>query len=121
MEFLDCGITALGCEFLGRILGGTILHPMKVLKLDLNLIGDKGARKLADALNMNSTLEILSLNYCGITTEGSHAVLEIIIYGKSELKEMYLKGNPFKDQGVNEILHSVKINTTLEKLDLSDT
>ena len=79
---------------------------MKVLKLDLNLIMDRGARMLADSLNMNSTLEILSLNYCGLTTAGSHAILEIIIYSKSELKEIYLKGNPFKNEGVNEILHS---------------
>jgi len=103
-------MTSLGCEFLGRVLGAPILHPMKVLKLDLNLIMDRGARMLADALNMNNTLEILSLNYCGLTTAGSHAVLEIIIYSKSELKEFYLKGNPFKDPGVKEILHATKIN-----------
>ena len=76
---------------------------------------------LADALNMNNTLEILSLNYCGLTTAGSHAVLEIIIYSKSELKEFYLKGNPFKDLGVKEILHATKINQNLEILDLADT
>jgi len=41
------------------------------LKLDHNNFGDEGLKNLALALRVNNTLEKLSLNYCGISKEGS--------------------------------------------------
>ena len=66
-EYLECGASQLGCEFLARILGPPINHPLQVLKLDHNLIGDVGIKKLAEGLALNKTLQVLSLTYCGIT------------------------------------------------------
>lgn len=41
------------------------------LKLDHNLITDLGLKNLTESLAVNNVLEKLSLNYCGITTNGA--------------------------------------------------
>ena len=47
---------------------------------------------------------MLSLTYCGITTEGAEALFEIMIYSKSALEEVNLTGNLLKDDGVIKLL-----------------
>jgi len=45
--------------------------PIIKLKLDYNDIGSEGLRMLAKGLSQNSSLERLSLNYCGIDALGA--------------------------------------------------
>lgn len=64
-------ITHLGCEFLGKTVGAVSLVKLQKLKLDYNNIGTAGLAVLANGLCMNPFLERLSLNFCGIDSNGA--------------------------------------------------
>jgi len=76
---MECDISSLSCEFITAILSRDLNHPLAMLKLDHNNIGNEGVNYLAQGLNMNSNLQILSLAYCNIDNEGARALMEIII------------------------------------------
>lgn len=71
LDLMDNGITALGCEFLGKCLGSCELLQ---LKLDNNAILSSGLSNLAQGLRLNSTLDKLSLKYCGIDAAGAKSI-----------------------------------------------
>ena len=50
LELLECGLTFLACEFLGRLLSPENNNPLLVLKLDHNDIGNQGVISLAKGL-----------------------------------------------------------------------
>lgn len=64
-------ISYIGCEFLGKTIGNTLHVKLQKLKLDFNNIGTKGLSVLARGLCMNPHLERLSLNFCGIDSNGA--------------------------------------------------
>ena len=61
LEFVECNLTALGCEFLGVILSPQNLNAIMTLKLDHNNIGNQGIINLSKGLCMNSVIKFLSL------------------------------------------------------------
>ena len=86
LEFLDCKVTPLGCEFIGKMLTpGPKCPPLAVLKLDHNPIGSDGVIALAEGLKANENLKILSLAYCDIDQRGGRPLLEILIFQKSRV------------------------------------
>lgn len=93
LELLENRITWLGCEFIGQIMHPKTNSPIHTLKLDHNDIGAKGVEALAKGLCMNQTINSLSLTYCNINYEGARPIFEILIYTKSNLKELNLTGN----------------------------
>ena len=120
VELMDSGLTQLACEFLARPLGPVINHPLALLKLDHSSIGDDGLAMLARGLAMNQTLKILSLAYCDITVLGARALLEIVIFHKSAISDLDLQGNYLRAEGTEEFLHGLKINKSIDKLNLAD-
>ena len=66
LELLDNKLTALSCEFVSRVLHPKSNTMISTLKLDHNSFGSEGVRRLAEGLSINSSLENLSLTYCGI-------------------------------------------------------
>ena len=120
LECMDNGITWLGCEFLGRVLKQEVGTSITTLKLDHNPLGSKGVTMLAAGLCMNPCLKLLSLNYCEIEADGAESLQQILIYIKSNLREIYLKGNNLKNAGVVSLLGAVQIAKSLDKIDLAD-
>lgn len=120
VEFVECGVSALGCEFLATVLGPSLGHPLQVLKLDHNSIGNEGVAALATGLSMNSSVQLLSLAFCNIEAEGARGLFEIVIYQNSGLKELDLQGNCLRNQGVCTLFHGLQINNSLIKVNLSD-
>eukprot|EP00831_Metopus_contortus_P082180 TRINITY_DN8825_c0_g1_i4.p2 TRINITY_DN8825_c0_g1~~TRINITY_DN8825_c0_g1_i4.p2 ORF type:complete len:363 (+),score=82.47 TRINITY_DN8825_c0_g1_i4:196-1284(+) len=120
LECMDNNITWLGCEFLGRVLAKEVESPIATLKLDHNPIGTKGVQMLSKGLAQNPVLKILSLNYCEIDKGGSQPLFEMLIFIKSNLKELYLKGNNLQNEGVQELMGCIKVAKKLERLDLAD-
>ena len=120
LEILDNNITSLGCEFLGRVLKKEAESPITTLRLDHNPIHAVGVTMLAEGLVMNPFMKILSLNYCEIEKDAAVPLVHILIYIKSELKELYLKGNNLENEGSEEILKAVQVSKNLTKLDLAD-
>ena len=93
LELIECEVTPLGCEFIGRCLGPDLSYPLQVLRLDHNDIGPQGMKFLASGLRLNGNLQTLSLSYCNITEKASHSILEILIYYRSHLQLLDLQGN----------------------------
>ena len=75
---------------------------------------------MADGISMNKTLNCLSLTYCNIDAEGSRAIFEILIYTKSELKELNLTGNHLRNEGIPLVMKGVSVNKSLTKIYLAD-
>jgi len=51
---------------------------------------------------------------------GGRALLEILIYTKSKLKELNLSGNHLRNEGVIIVLRGVSIAKSLQKIYLAD-
>ena len=60
----------------------------------------------------------LTLTNNGI--EGSHALVEIIIYNQSTLKVLDIQGNGLKNEGIKDILNALIVNKTIESINLTD-
>jgi len=57
LELLDCKISPLGCEFLGKAFHpSNTTNAVTILKLDHNPIGSEGMRLLAEGLANNKQL-----------------------------------------------------------------
>lgn len=120
LEVMDNGITSLGCEFLGRVLKKEAESPIATLKLDHNPIHAAGVAMLAQGLAMNGTIKILSLNYAEIEKEAATPFVHVLLYIKSQLKELYLKGNNLENEGVAEIMKAAQVAKSLTKIDFAD-
>jgi len=120
VAFTDNGVTALGCEFLGRTLGPFGNKFITKLVLDYNKFGAKGVQKLSLGLSQNSTLKYLSLNHCGIGPDGGEFVGHILIFVKSALEILELKGNDLENRGVIDVFKGARRAKTLRHLDVFD-
>jgi len=120
LAFTDNGVTPLGCEFLGRTLGPNGNKFINKLVLDYNKFGALGVEKLSLGLSQNFTLRYLSLNYCGIGPEGGQYIAHILIFVKSVLEILELKGNDLGDAGVIEVFKGARRAKALKHLDVFD-
>lgn len=69
-----------------------------MLDLGYNLIGDDGAKYIAEALMFaNATLQKLSLKYNNIRSEGLCAMFEALEYNTS-LKNFFIWGNHLEEK-----------------------
>jgi len=54
LELLDCKVSPLGCEFLGKLFHPSVTtNTITILKLDHNPIGSEGVANLAEGLANN--------------------------------------------------------------------
>ncbi|OMJ68997.1 hypothetical protein SteCoe_33405 [Stentor coeruleus] len=120
LELMECGISYLGCDFLGRLLSPENSNPLLVLKLDHNDIGNQGVYNLAKGLCMNSVLKTLTLSYCNFDHEAARAIMQILIFQESALQDLDLQGNKLSSEGCCKVFHGLKVNQTLGKLVLAD-
>lgn len=78
LELVDTKITADACDAIGAAVGAFAgegflfdfyLGPrsnLKYFNFDFNDVGDAGVLKLAEGMKWNTSLQTLSLNYCGV-------------------------------------------------------
>ena len=98
IEFLNCNIGPLGCEFVSRIFEPSLPCTMEILTLDYNNFGNEGLSNLLTYLPYNNTLTYLSLSYCGIDDKGIQ-FFDSLIPKTQTLEKLILMGNPIKDEG----------------------
>ena len=92
------------------------------LKLDHNPIGSRGMVSLSAGLMLNSSIRVLSLQYCGITSDSATLVSNILMSTSSIVETLDLEGNPLGDVGVCEILSvGVRRSKSLHALNLAST
>jgi hypothetical protein len=123
LEFINCGIEKLGCEFISRMLYPTLSYNIKILILDYNKIGDEGLKELTKGLSCNITINYLSLNYCEITNDGMPYLKSIFENDNSGLEKLYVQGNHIGNESMSELLDllSTKEELPLEEINLSNT
>uniref|UniRef100_A0A672QZL4 Uncharacterized protein n=1 Tax=Sinocyclocheilus grahami TaxID=75366 RepID=A0A672QZL4_SINGR len=103
----DCGITDEGCASLASALRSNPSH-LRELNLTGNKMGNS-VNLLSDVLqNTHCKLEILWLNYCGVTDEGCGALASALRSNPSHLRELDLIGNKIGDLGVNCLCTGLK-------------
>mmetsp|Transcript_5842 Transcript_5842/g.13931 ORF Transcript_5842/g.13931 Transcript_5842/m.13931 type:complete len:321 (+) Transcript_5842:89-1051(+) len=120
LQFTDNGLTALGCEFLGRTLGPTGNKVVNLLRLDYNLIGTAGIQKLSVGLTQNATLRHLSLQYCGIGEDGGEHVAHILMFIRCAIERLELRGNYLGNKGVISIFQGARRSKNLRAIDVFD-
>lgn len=120
LQFTDNGVTALGCEFLGKTLGPNGNKAVNLLRLDYNQFGTPGVEKLSLGLSQNSTLRHLSLQYCGIGEDGGQYIAHILMFIRNALEKLELRGNYLRDKGVIDVFNGARRNKCLSEIDVFD-
>ena len=119
IEFLNCDIGPLGCEFISRIFEPSLPCNMEILTLDYNNFGNEGLSNLVTYLPLNSTLTHLSLAYCGIDEFGIKYLGDLITKSTT-LEKLILMGNPIKDEGVENLCSFLKDNSNIEEVNINN-
>ena len=119
IEFLNCNIGPLGCEFVSRIFEPSLPCTMEILTLDYNNFGNEGLSNLLTYLPYNNTLTYLSLSYCGIDDKGIQ-FFDSLIPKTQTLEKLILMGNPIKDEGVLTLCEFLKENTSIEEINVNN-
>ena len=119
IEFLNCNIGPLGCEFISRIFEPSLPCSMEILTLDYNNFGNEGLSNLLTYLPLNGTLTYLSLAYCGIDEKGIQYFSDLITKSPS-LEKLILMGNPIKDEGVLNLCSFLQVNTNIEEVNINN-
>ncbi|XP_073695569.1 NACHT, LRR and PYD domains-containing protein 3-like [Garra rufa] len=114
-----CGVTDEGCAALASALRSNPSH-LRHLSLTGNKLGDS-VKMLSDVLqNPHCKLEILWLNYCGVTDEGCAALTSALRSNPSHLRHLSLTGNELGEsvKMLSDVLEDPRCR--LETLWLSD-
>jgi Ran GTPase-activating protein (RanGAP) involved in mRNA processing and transport len=115
----DAGITDTDCILLANVLQNNT----SVVELDLsntggsNTIGSICIQALAEALQVNKKLQILSLVYCNIGVNGAQALSNMLHVNKV-LQSLDLEGGALGPGGGQAITQALRVNTGLTFLGL---
>jgi len=120
LQFVDNGVTELGCEFLGKTLGPAGNKVVDLLKLDYNLFGTPGMEKLSMGLSQNCTLRHLSLQYCGIGEDGGQSLSHVLMFHRCALERLDLRGNFLKEKGIVDVFNGARRTKMLNSIDIFD-
>eukprot|EP00435_Cladocopium_sp_Y103_P034956 s1385_g9.t1 len=86
---------------------------MKILTLSSNEIGDAGAQALFEALKVNSTLYLLEMNSNKLTDASGPSLSEMLQVNKG-LARLMIGNNQIGDEGTKAMMVGLEINETLE-------
>jgi Ran GTPase-activating protein (RanGAP) involved in mRNA processing and transport len=120
LDVMDNGITALGCEFLGKGLHPACNQTLKKLMLDHNNIGSQGLKNLCAGLALSPSLTELSLSYCNLDKEAGKSIQLLLAFIDTTLDTLNLQGNALEDAGIKEVMEAMLINNTVTELNISD-
>eukprot|EP00943_MAST-04B_sp_MAST-4B-sp1_P008599 g8599.t1 len=90
-------------------------------KINLSYYGTgvKGAKAVAEALKVNTSVTEIYLENNNVGVEGAKAIAEALKVSTS-LTEIYLGRNNIGVEGGKEIVEALKVNTLLTRIDLSN-
>eukprot|EP01031_Cornospumella_fuschlensis_P023385 gene23385-28377_t len=109
----DTGVIELAKALRGE---NTFVHKIFLAQ---NQIGEEGARALADALRVNSGVQMVDLGVNKVSNAGAVALGEALKAGSCRLGWLCLKRNQIGNAGAIAIGAALKENTTIQCLDLS--
>lgn len=120
VEFLNCGIGVLGCEFISRLFDKERVCKINILTLDYNNFGNEGLSQLMENLKECKTLNYLSLAYCGIDENGVKNFTDYLSSQDIALEKLVLQGNPLKNAGMAQLINIIYDNTSLIEINLNN-
>ncbi|KAL1261056.1 hypothetical protein QQF64_008883 [Cirrhinus molitorella] len=102
LRLRGCRIAEKGCAALATTLGSNPSH-LRELDLSQNKLRSLAVRKLSTALEKpDCKLEILRLEYCGLTDDGCAVLASALRMNPSHLKELDLYMNNLGDSGIQQ-------------------
>ena len=101
------GLYDEGAKLLSEGLANT--SSLKILNVWNCSISTTGAKSLANALSKNASLEILDLNSNGIGDDGAIAFTSVLLNSNKTLKELWIQENIFGHIGI-EALQNIALN-----------
>ena len=113
-----CGITDKGAGALSLALKA-LAAPLEILELGSNKIRDPGAKKLAEAIEIDFTLKVLSLENNVVGDKGAGALAKSLEFN-GKLQELRLDGNKITDAGAKKLANSLAYNYVLARLSLDN-
>ena len=116
LETLDLSFNRLSDD--GASFISDILKSLHQLNMSRNDISSKGAKVIAEAIRLNTTLEKLDLSFNKLSDDGATFISDGLKTNKS-LQELKISRNDISSKGAKVIAEAIRLNTTLEKLDLS--
>ncbi|XP_041824259.1 leucine-rich repeat-containing protein 34 isoform X2 [Melanotaenia boesemani] len=105
------GLTDTGMERLSE--GLRLNHHLRYLDLHCNRVSRDGACHLAKVLTQNMTLEIINLSFNRIEDEGATYLSKAITWSGCVLKELSVKSNNIRSEGLLSLAQAMKKNKTL--------
>ena len=97
------------------IINSVLLGVLESLDISCNNISDEGIKKVAIAIQINTTLQELNISMNKITDEGAKRLAETIQVNTT-LQELNISKNWISKEGVMRIVEACTINRTLHKL-----
>jgi len=110
-----CGVGEVGARTIANAL--KINTTLEDFTISRNEIGDAGAAALAGALTVNSSLKMLFAYGCGIGAVGSRAIADALKINPS-LQTLGLGGNDIGDAGAAALADALATTTSLTHLGL---
>ncbi|XP_031706132.1 leucine-rich repeat-containing protein 34 isoform X3 [Anarrhichthys ocellatus] len=106
------GMTDMGMERLTR--GLRLNGSLRYLDLRCNRVTRDGVCHLADLLKKNRTLEVVDLSSNRIEDEGAAYLSEAVAWLGCVLRELSVRSNNIRTEGLLSLAHALKVNTTLD-------
>lgn len=96
-------------------------NSLQTLNISNNHISDEQMKILFQSLKENQSLKTLKIYNNVITDKSAYFISECLLFNQT-LQNIYISksyfGDPFKKKGLSFILNSLKVNSTLLKMDL---
>ena len=108
-------ITSEGAKKIGEAI--QVNTTLQKLDIDNNTISDDGVAAISDALKCNNSLQELEMRNNNITSEGARKVGEAIKVNAT-LQKLYIDNNTISDDGVAAISDALKCNNSLQELEM---
>ena len=94
------------------------IDSLQELYMEYGGITSKGAKKIAEAIKVNTTIKILNIHGNEISDNGAAAISDSLKSNNS-LQELNIGNNKITSERAIKIAEAIQVNTTLEELDLS--
>ena len=76
-------------------------------------------KQIADALRVNTKLELLSISYCGIDVNGAKEIADALKFNTT-LRVLNIDNNQIGDEGASEFADTLRVNNSLQEITLDN-
>ena len=104
-------------DYINEIKEGLQMNTI-LISLTLCNVTNNGAITIAEAIQVNTTLQKLNISNNSISDDGAAAIIYSLQFNNS-LQELKMSRNKITSEGVKKISEVIQVNTTLKHLDLS--